>query len=47
MVASRGLVNRSNSSVVGYLPDSNEVSTKVEESPLLRSFTGKRLVEAD
>jgi hypothetical protein len=29
---------------MGYLPDSNDVSTEAEESPLLRSVTGKRLV---
>jgi NAD-dependent dihydropyrimidine dehydrogenase PreA subunit len=27
------------SSVVGYLPDSNDVSTEAEESPLLRAVT--------
>jgi hypothetical protein len=32
------------SSVAGYSPDSNDVSTKAEESPLLRSVTRKRLV---
>jgi hypothetical protein len=36
-----------NSSVVEYSPDSNDVSTEVEESLLSRSFAGKRLVEAD
>jgi hypothetical protein len=32
------------SSVVGYSPDSNDVSTKAEESPLLRAVTKQRLV---
>jgi hypothetical protein len=41
------LVNWSNSAVVGYLLDSNDVSTETEESLLLRSVTGKRLVKAD
>jgi hypothetical protein len=40
------LVNWSNSVVVGY-PGSNDVSTEAEESPLLRSVTGKRLVKAN
>jgi hypothetical protein len=31
-----------NSSVVGYLPDSNDVSTEAEESPLLRAVTKQR-----
>jgi hypothetical protein len=35
------------SSLVGYSPDSNDVSTEAEESPLLRSVTRKRLVKAD
>jgi hypothetical protein len=39
------LVNWSNGSVVGYLPDSNDMSTEAEESPLLRSITRKQLVE--
>jgi hypothetical protein len=30
---------------VGYSPDSNDVSTEAEECALLRSVTGKRLVE--
>jgi hypothetical protein len=34
-------------SVAGYSPDSNDMSTKTEESQLLRSVTGKRLVEAN
>jgi hypothetical protein len=33
------------SSVVGYSPDSNDVSTETEEFPLLISVTGKRLVK--
>jgi hypothetical protein len=40
------LVNWSNSSVA-YSQDSNDVSTVVEESPLLKSVTEKRLVKAD
>jgi hypothetical protein len=40
------LVNWSNSAVVGYSPDSNDVSTEAEKSRLLRSVTGKRLVKA-
>jgi hypothetical protein len=35
------------SSVVGYSPNSNDVSTEAEESPLLRPVTRKRLVKAD
>jgi hypothetical protein len=35
----------SNSSVVGYSPDSNDVSIEAEESQLLRSVIGKRLVK--
>jgi hypothetical protein len=27
---------------MGYSPDSNDVSTEAEESPLLRSVTGKQ-----
>jgi hypothetical protein len=41
------LFNWSNGAVVGYSPDSNDVSTEAEEFPLLRSVTGKRLVTAD
>jgi hypothetical protein len=41
------LVNSSNSSVVEYSPDSNDVSTEVKKSPLFRSVTGTRLVKAD
>jgi hypothetical protein len=41
------LVNWSNSVVVGYSPVSSDVSTEAEESPLLRSVTGERLVKAD
>jgi hypothetical protein len=40
MPASLG-VSWNNSAVVGYSPDSNNVSTEAEESPLLRSVTGK------
>jgi hypothetical protein len=40
-------VNCSKSSVVGYSTDDNDVSTESEESPLLRSVTGKRLIKAD
>jgi hypothetical protein len=29
-----------------YSPDSNDVSTEAEESPLLRSVSGKRLLKA-
>jgi hypothetical protein len=36
-----------NSSVVGYLPDSNDVNTEAKESPLLRSVIGKRIIKAD
>jgi hypothetical protein len=35
------------SSVIGYSLDSNNMSIEAEESPLLRSITGKQLVEAD
>jgi hypothetical protein len=35
------------SAVVGYSPESNDVSTEPEKSPLLRFFTRKRLVKAD
>jgi hypothetical protein len=35
------------SSVGGYSPDSNGVTTEALESPLLRSVTRKRLVKAD
>jgi hypothetical protein len=35
------------SSVVGYSPDSNDVSTEAKESPLLGTVTRKRLVKAD
>jgi hypothetical protein len=41
------LVNWSKSSVVGHSPGSNDVSTEVEESPLLRFVTGKRLAKSD
>jgi hypothetical protein len=34
------------SSVVGYSPESNDVRTEAEESPLLRSVTKQRLVKA-
>jgi hypothetical protein len=33
------------SSVVGYSPESNDVSTEAEESPLLRSITKQRLLK--
>jgi hypothetical protein len=33
------------SSVVGYSPDSNDVNTEVEESPMLRAVTKQRLVK--
>jgi hypothetical protein len=33
------------SSVVGYSPESNDVSTEAEESLLLRSVTRKRLAK--
>jgi hypothetical protein len=36
-----GLVNSSNSTVVGYSPDSNDVRTETEESPLLETVTKK------
>jgi hypothetical protein len=35
------------SSVMGYSPDINDVSTEAEEYPLLRSITKKRLAKAD
>jgi hypothetical protein len=38
------LVNCSSSAVAGHSPDSNDVSTEAEGSPLLRSDSGKRLV---
>jgi hypothetical protein len=31
--------------VVGYSPDSNDVSTEAEESPLLEAVTRKRLLK--
>jgi hypothetical protein len=31
--------------IVGYSPDSNDVSTEVEESPLLRAATKQRLTK--
>jgi hypothetical protein len=34
------------SSVVGYSPDSNDVSTEAEESPLFRTVTKQRVVKA-
>jgi hypothetical protein len=46
MAASRELVSWSKSSVVGYSPDSNDVSTEVEEFPLLISDTGKQTEKA-
>jgi hypothetical protein len=33
------------SSVVGYSPESNEMNTEAEESPLLRAVTKQRLVK--
>jgi hypothetical protein len=30
---------------VGYSPDSNDVSTEAEESPLLRAITKQRLIK--
>jgi hypothetical protein len=33
------------SSVVGYSPDSNDVSTEAEDSPLLRTVTKQRLMK--
>jgi hypothetical protein len=48
MAASLGVgVNWNKNSVVGYSPDSNDVSIEAEESPFLRFVTGKRLVKAD
>jgi hypothetical protein len=41
------LDNVSKSSVAGDSPDSNDVSTEAEESPLLEAVMGKRLVKAD
>jgi hypothetical protein len=35
------------SSVVGYKPAGNDVSTEAEESQFLRSVTRKRLVKTD
>jgi hypothetical protein len=40
-------VNWSNSSLVGYSPGSSDMSTDAEESPLLSSVAGKRLMKAD
>jgi hypothetical protein len=40
-------VNWNESSVVGYLLDSNDMSMVAEESLLLRSITKTQLVEAD
>jgi hypothetical protein len=37
--------NRVNSSVVGYLPDSNGVTTEAEESALVRFVTKQGLVK--
>jgi hypothetical protein len=34
------------SSVVGYSPESNDVSTEAEEFPLLRTVTKQRLVKS-
>jgi hypothetical protein len=34
------------SSVVGYSPDSNDVSIEAEKSPLLRAVTKQRVVKA-
>jgi hypothetical protein len=36
---------RYSSAVVGYSPDTNDVSTEGQESPLLEAVTTKRLVE--
>jgi hypothetical protein len=41
------LVNWSNRAVMRYSPDINDVSAEAEDSPLLRSVTGKRLMKAD
>jgi hypothetical protein len=46
MVASLG-VSHWSSSVVGYSPDSYDVSTEPEESPRSRSFAREQLVKAD
>jgi hypothetical protein len=46
MAASLG-VSWSKSTVVGYSPDSNDVSSEAVQSPLLKSVTRKRLVKAD
>jgi hypothetical protein len=37
--------NSVDSSVVGYSPDSNDVSTEADESPLLRAVTKQRLLK--
>jgi hypothetical protein len=41
------LVNWNNSAIVGYSRDCNEVSTDVEDSPLLRSVARKWQMKAD
>jgi hypothetical protein len=47
MTASLEVSHLSNSSVLGFSPESNDVSTEAEESLLLRSVTGKGLVAAE
>jgi hypothetical protein len=37
--------NSVDSSLLGYSPDSNDVSREAEKSPLLRVFTKQRLVK--
>jgi hypothetical protein len=46
-MAARLGVSWSNNVIAGYSPGGNDVSTKAEESPLLRSVTGKRLGKPD
>jgi hypothetical protein len=36
--------NSFDSSIVGYSPDTNDVRTEAEETPLLRAVTKQRLV---
>jgi hypothetical protein len=47
MAASLGVNQLEQQCSCGIFPDSNDVSTEAEESPLLRSVTGKRLAKAD
>jgi hypothetical protein len=47
MATSLELVKWNNSAVEGYSPDSTDVSTAVEESSVLLSVTGKRLLKVE